>query len=93
MKSKTDDSNKKSESILPQPLLIWQEASQAAAKQPGKVIDIGDYRRSQEALSEASIISWSLPAMDAAKPVKLIMVSSGFNIRSLGANTVQSMAA
>jgi hypothetical protein len=79
--------------IKAQPLLIWQEAPQSAGKQSSKVVDMGDYMRSQEALSEASILSWNIPAVDGNKSVKLIMVSSGFKIRGIGANNIQSMAA
>ncbi|QGQ96804.1 hypothetical protein EHS13_18920 [Paenibacillus psychroresistens] len=70
-------------------LLVWQEAPLPQEKSHTKVVELSDYRRSQE----STIVSWDVPAVEAIKPVKLIMVSSGFTIRSFGGNGIQSMAA
>lgn len=96
MKSKDDTKVTRIDShklMAPQPLLIWQEARQLSSKATDKVVNLSDYVQSQEALAEASIVSWNLPGMDDVKPVKLIMISSGFKPRGLGINTIQSMAA
>lgn len=97
MKSKDNEtvvkSNEAHSIIESQPILSWKNAPQTADKAENKVVNMYDYLRSQEALSEASILSWNLPVMDDVKPVKLIMVSSGFKLRGLGANNIQSMVA
>ncbi|CAK4814288.1 unnamed protein product [Aphanomyces euteiches] len=75
-------------------LLVWQEAPHPQEKNHSKVVELTDYRRSQAPQVESTIVSWDLPtAAEPAKPVKLIMVSSGFAIRSFGGNGIQSMAA
>jgi hypothetical protein len=70
-------------------LLVWQEAPLPQEKTHTKVVELTDYRRSQE----STIVSWDVPAVETIKPVKLIMISSGFTIRGLGGSSIQSMAA
>jgi hypothetical protein len=77
----------------PLPLLVWQESAEAKENKLSKIVELETYRRSQEPVSESTIIGWELSSHGSAKPVKLIMVSSGFAIRSLGKNTIRSMAA
>jgi hypothetical protein len=77
----------------PLPLLVWQEPAKAEEKNLNKIVDMEIYRRSQEPVSEATIMGWELSSYGSIKPVRLIMVSSGFAHRSLGKNTIQSMAA
>jgi hypothetical protein len=74
-------------------LLVWQEASRPQDKNPAKVVELEAYRLSQKPIVESTIVSWDIPTVDPAKSVKFLMVSSGFAIRGLGGNSIQSMAA
>jgi hypothetical protein len=74
-------------------LLVWQEAPRPQEKTQSKVVELTDYRRSQTPTFESTIVSWDVPATEPVKPVKLIMVSSGFTIQGLGGSSIQSMAA
>jgi hypothetical protein len=77
----------------PLPLLVWQESAEAKENKLSKIVELETYRRSQEPVSESTIIGWELSPHESAKPVRLIMVSSGFAIRSVGNHTIQNIAA
>jgi hypothetical protein len=74
-------------------LIVWQEAPRHQDNNPSKVVELEAYRLSQKPIVESTILSWDIPTVDPAKSVKLLMVSSGFTIRGLGGNSIQSMAA
>jgi hypothetical protein len=74
-------------------LLVWQEASRPQDNTSSKVVELEAYRLSHKPIVESTIVSWDIPAVDPVKPVKLIMVSSGFAIRGHGGSNIQSMAA
>jgi hypothetical protein len=74
-------------------LLVWQEASRPQDNTPTKVVELETYRLSHKPIVESTIVSWDIPAVEPVKSVKLLMISSGFAIRSLGGSSIQSMAA
>jgi hypothetical protein len=74
-------------------LLVWQEAPRPQEKNHTNVVELTDYRRSQAPTVESTIVTWDVPTTEPVKPVKLIMVSSGFTIRGLGGSGIQNMAA
>jgi hypothetical protein len=74
-------------------LLVWREAPHPHEKNSTKVVELKDYRRDQMLNEESTILSWDVPTVELAKPVKLLMISSGFTIRSSGGSNIQSMAA
>jgi hypothetical protein len=84
----TDDIKKSQ----PLPLLVWQESAEAKENNLSKIVELESYRRSHLAVSESTIMGWDLSPQGSTKPVRLIMVSSGF-ANSTGNNTIQSMAA
>jgi hypothetical protein len=77
----------------PLPLLVWQESAEVKENNHSKIVELETYRRSQVPVSESTIIGWELTSHVSAKPVRLIMVSSGFAIRSVGNHTIQNIAA
>jgi hypothetical protein len=73
--------------LKPIPILSWQEAAQTKETAQTNIVNLESYRRNLKPQSETTLLSWELPTVDAAKPVKLIMVSSGFVIRGLGGSS------
>jgi hypothetical protein len=74
-------------------LLVWQETPRPQDINSTKVVELEAYRLSHKPIVESTILSWDIPTIDPAKSVKLLMVSSGFTMRGLGGNSIQSMAA